>query len=150
MIHRTPSQSITFLLLPNLFYEVLTFFCFVFYPILSDNEKTRKPSIRSQLTDSNLQLMHRKYIIEKCFMLRVVGVPITIYSFYGITSKTKLNFIILSNDPVSHQPENGYCCGCTGRERRKRFCNLCTLRLKKDDFAQCSLGRVISQCISYH
>ena len=65
--------SNNFLLLANLFYEVLTFFCFVFYPILSDNEKTRKPSIRSQLTDSNLQLMHRKYIIEKCFMLRVVG-----------------------------------------------------------------------------
>ena len=46
------------MLLANLFYEVLNYFCFVFYPVLSDNEKTRKPSIRSQLTDSNLQLKY--------------------------------------------------------------------------------------------
>ena len=78
-------------------------------------------------------------------LLSVVGVY---YIGNPLRQRTKLNFIILSNDPVSHQPENGYCCGC--REREENVFVIYVLCLKKDDFAQCSLGRVISQCISYH
>ena len=70
-------------------------------------------------------------------LLYVVGVH------HPLRQRTKLNFIILSNNPVSHQLQNNVV-------GKKRFGNLCTLFLKGDDFAQCSLGRVISQCISYH
>jgi hypothetical protein len=55
--------------------------------------------------------------------------------------RTKLNFIILSNIILFLINFENNVVG------KKRFGNLCTLILKGDDFAQCSLGRVISQCI---
>ena len=84
------------------------------------------------------------------FFVYVVGLHHHSFTSFSAqpVGKTKLNFIILSNDPVSRQPENGYCCGC--REREENVFVIYVLCLKKDDFAQCSLGRVISQCISYH